>query len=162
MLDPEFWNQVLGETVLMFEIDSTVCGSESSIEPFLAYDYVGAPWRRAPWFNLLVYEKDGKKFLFIEPFLPLNKRKLTWAGYKFIKKMPVRVGNSGFSVRKRSKMLAILDHYRPRNFHMVNRAYDFYLAGAFLDSAYLIPDKETASSFSFEGVLGDSRPFATH
>ena len=47
MLSTFFWNRVKGKNVLMFETDSSFCGSDSTkkIDDFLGYDYVGAPWK---------------------------------------------------------------------------------------------------------------------
>jgi hypothetical protein len=40
-----FWEQCPGEKVLMFDATTRLCsGSASSIDDFLEYDYVGAPW----------------------------------------------------------------------------------------------------------------------
>jgi len=44
-----FWNQVEGEHVLIFQLDSVLCSnSPFSISDFLAYDWVGAPWEGSP------------------------------------------------------------------------------------------------------------------
>ena len=37
-----FWGKVAAEVVLVFQEDTMLCGP--SIEPYLKYDYVGAPW----------------------------------------------------------------------------------------------------------------------
>jgi hypothetical protein len=40
-----FWEQVLGEKVLFFQIDSIMCSnSPHKITDYLQYDYIGAPW----------------------------------------------------------------------------------------------------------------------
>jgi hypothetical protein len=41
----EFWQQVRGEKVLIFQTDSTFCSNSSyKITDFLKYDFIGAPW----------------------------------------------------------------------------------------------------------------------
>ena len=40
-----FWEQVRGETVLFFQVDSIMCSnSPHKITDYLQYDYIGAPW----------------------------------------------------------------------------------------------------------------------
>ena len=42
---PEFWEAMRAEKVLIFQVDSVLCsGSEFTVDDFLAYDYIGAPW----------------------------------------------------------------------------------------------------------------------
>lgn len=44
-----FWEQVLGEYVLTFQTDSVLCSkSPHSINDFLQFDWVGAPWKTWP------------------------------------------------------------------------------------------------------------------
>jgi len=43
--DISFWEQVRGEKVLFFQIDSIMCSnSPHKITDYLKYDYIGAPW----------------------------------------------------------------------------------------------------------------------
>ena len=44
METPQFWDQVKGEKILIFQTDSLLL--RSGIDEFLMYDYVGAPWRK--------------------------------------------------------------------------------------------------------------------
>ena len=45
LTNPKFWQQVRGEKVLIFQIDSVMCStSPHKVTDFLQYDYVGAPW----------------------------------------------------------------------------------------------------------------------
>ena len=41
---PEFWSELDAQHVLFFQTDSLLV--HGNIEPFLKYDYVGAPWHR--------------------------------------------------------------------------------------------------------------------
>jgi hypothetical protein len=69
----DFWSQIRAEKVLFFQTDSLLVHGE--IEPFLKYDYVGAPWHLE------------------------NER---WKNYTSI--MPQGVGNGGLSLRSVVKM----------------------------------------------------------
>tara|TARA_B110000008_G_C16975010_1_gene565473 strand:+ start:2412 stop:4769 length:2358 start_codon:yes stop_codon:yes gene_type:complete len=42
LLQKEFWHRLLGEKLLIYQEDTLIFHSD--IEPFLKYDYVGAPW----------------------------------------------------------------------------------------------------------------------
>ena len=45
---PAFWEAMHADKVLIFQVDSVLCsGSNYSIDDFLAYDYIGAPWIHA-------------------------------------------------------------------------------------------------------------------
>ncbi len=45
MLTEDFWNNVVGETVLYFECDSMLCpNSEYKVEDFEHFDYIGGYW----------------------------------------------------------------------------------------------------------------------
>ena len=45
MLKEDFWNKVIGETVLYFECDSMLCpNSEYKVEDFEHFDYIGGYW----------------------------------------------------------------------------------------------------------------------
>lgn len=45
MLTEDFWNKVVGETVLYFECDSMLCpNSEYKVEDFEHFDYIGGYW----------------------------------------------------------------------------------------------------------------------
>jgi hypothetical protein len=45
---PDFWLALHAEKALIFQVDSVLCsGSTSTIDDFLAYDYIGAPWIHA-------------------------------------------------------------------------------------------------------------------
>lgn len=45
MLTEDFWNKVVGETVLYFECDSMLCpNSEHKVEDFEHFDYIGGYW----------------------------------------------------------------------------------------------------------------------
>jgi len=45
---PKFWQAMHAEKVLVFQVDSVLCSRSSfTIDDFLAYDYIGAPWVHA-------------------------------------------------------------------------------------------------------------------
>jgi hypothetical protein len=122
--DVNFWKQISGEKILLFQIDSIMCSnSPHKITDYLQYDYIGAPW---------------------DP---------TW--YPFDRKY--LVGNGGFSLRSRSKVLALLalipyDSQRPediwyaQNLHRVNAS---------------VAPVNIAKTFSVESVYYE-RPVGVH
>jgi glycosyltransferase involved in cell wall biosynthesis len=75
LLTKEFWNQFKGEKLLLYQEDSFLFHNQ--IEPFLEYDYIGAPWPIHQDENI-----DQKKY---------------------------GVGNGGFSLRSKSKMIECID-----------------------------------------------------
>ena len=78
MLTEDFWNQIIGETVLYFECDSMLCfNSEHKVEDFEHFDYIGGWWGRNFNPNSLEQSYD-------------------------------RVINGGLSIRKKSYMLDII------------------------------------------------------
>jgi hypothetical protein len=77
MMSTEFLHKVPTETFLIFQTDSMICPQyKNTVEKFLKYDYVGAPWKEIP----KEYEQRG-----------------------------TLVGNGGLSLRRKSKMLEILE-----------------------------------------------------
>eukprot|EP00276_Gloeochaete_wittrockiana_P003612 CAMPEP_0184660972 /NCGR_PEP_ID=MMETSP0308-20130426/36355_1 /TAXON_ID=38269 /ORGANISM="Gloeochaete witrockiana, Strain SAG 46.84" /LENGTH=313 /DNA_ID=CAMNT_0027101945 /DNA_START=73 /DNA_END=1011 /DNA_ORIENTATION=+ len=47
LLSPHFWNRILHENVLLFQVDSWICSQNTSdIYKWMKYDFVGAPWDR--------------------------------------------------------------------------------------------------------------------
>ena len=43
---PEFWHNINADNILIFQIDSCICGNNININEYLEYDYVGAPWHK--------------------------------------------------------------------------------------------------------------------
>jgi len=77
MISTEFLHKVPTEVFLIFQTDTMICSEyKDTLEQFLKYDYVGAPWKRIP----KEYEREGNF-----------------------------VGNGGLSLRRKSKMLEILE-----------------------------------------------------
>ena len=75
----------------------------NGIEPFLNYDYIGAPWRNIPY----NYQIEG------------------------IPKVNQVVGNGGLSLRSVSKMIEALDEFPARNWLLHNYPEDVYYASVF-------------------------------
>lgn len=124
LTDRNFWNQVLGEKVLIFQIDSIMCSnSRHKIDEYLQYDYIGAPWDPS-WFSY------GTEQL---------------------------VGNGGFSLRTRSKILELLDRIRYNGSMPEDVWYSKHLP---LVKARIAP-REIAKTFAVETVYYD-RPLAVH
>ena len=69
-----FWKLFKGEDILLYQEDTMVF--HGNIDPFLKYDYIGAPWKKT--------QDDNKH----------------------------HVGNGGFSLRKKSAMLRVINQQR--------------------------------------------------
>ena len=77
LLTKEFWEKFSGEKLLVYQEDSMLF--HNKIEPFLKFDYVGAPW-------------------------PVNQDDNSYG-----------VGNGGFSLRSKSKMLKCIEKIKPED-----------------------------------------------
>tara|TARA_R110000772_G_scaffold2410_4_gene8520 strand:- start:19910 stop:20593 length:684 start_codon:yes stop_codon:yes gene_type:complete len=83
--DSEFWNDIDEEHILVFQHDSFVL--RSGIEEFLDYDYIGPPWY---WAN---GEHQDNRYKDLTDFQ--------------------KGGNGGFSLRKKSAMVNIINSNPP-------------------------------------------------
>lgn len=80
-----FWTQMRAENVLITQADARVCtNSKRSIDDFMQYDYIGAPWP----------EKCRVQ-------IPASLKTKEMQGNELI------VGNGGFSLRSKSAMLTV-------------------------------------------------------
>ena len=121
--DKEFWKDIDEEHVLVFQHDSFVL--RSGIEEFLEYDYIGAPW----------YWTYGDH---------KDKR------YKDLKDFK-NGGNGGFSLRKKSAMISLIDQHPPEYEYE-----DMYFSNALSEDIPLGVKKRFAVESVFYGdPLGD-------
>lgn len=125
--NPLFWQCLLDgfkcEHALIFQCDTLLLKGGNAIEPFLKYDYVGAPW---PGMNV------G-----IDPF----KRELH-----------LTVGNGGLSLRNVRVMLAIArNHPYPGDATVPEDVYFSYWL-KWHQAVYWTPTAEEASAFAMEHV----------
>ena len=68
---PAFWEAMQAEKVLMFQVDSVLCsGSDYSIDDFLAYDYIGAPWVHAGY----IVGNGGLSLRSVDRMLDITRR----------------------------------------------------------------------------------------
>lgn len=117
LVSTNFWNSIDGENILIFQTDSCICSkSRHTIDEYLQYDYVGAPW-----------EKNSK-----------DKHKYG--------------GNGGFSFRKKSAMLSVINKFPYNKEHE-----DVYFSRK--DIKY--PPYKVAKTFAVEHVFYDA-PFGIH
>jgi len=124
MKTKEFWESIFYENILVFQHDSFMI--RHGIENFVGYDYIGSPW----------YWSYGDF---------KDKR------YKDLKLFQ-NGGNGGFSLRKKSKMIDIIE----------NQIYDYDYEDMFF-SAHLntkIP-LEVKKKFCVESIYYD-KPLAVH
>lgn len=168
-LNPYFWNQMLANTVIMFETDSAVCPSAKvpgALDAYLAYDYVGAPWKDGHFgYNraCFVYEdpkRPGQKFV---EFAAGIRPYLSAQGFTNIKEMQPRVGNSGLSLRNRDRNNEILARYVPASYELTHRINDVFYAcvAADSDSGFKVPSVTAAARFSVENIF-EPNPLAFH
>jgi hypothetical protein len=69
MLNENFWNQVIAETVLYFECDTMLCpNSEYKIEDFEHFDYIGGYWGNQ------LYDLDDKYPVVMNGGLSIRKK----------------------------------------------------------------------------------------
>jgi hypothetical protein len=123
------YNNIPTETFLVFQTDTLICPQyKHLINDFLKYDYVGAPW--------------GKT---------LTKEIIKVYGGKDA------VGNGGLSIRKKSKMLKILDKYstRHKDGWLINEDVFFSIHSKYKPTAY------EARNFSIESVY-NNKSFGVH
>jgi hypothetical protein len=94
----EFYEYIPTETFLIFQTDTIILPQNKElIYDFLEYDYVGAPW---PLKHVSTYV-PGKSLI------RLNTEHL--------------IGNGGLSLRKKSKMLSIIDRYNDYLSNMIKK-----------------------------------------
>jgi len=87
LLTKEFWEKFSGEKLLVYQEDSMLF--HNKIEPFLKFDYVGAPW-------------------------PVNQDDNSYG-----------VGNGGFSLRSKSKILKCIEKIKPEDLKLGKSTQDY-------------------------------------
>lgn len=166
MLDRNFWDHVQGESVLIFETDSIICSEAfqkdpNAISKFEKYDYVGAPWDYAPYGGFIITENNGKTFVFAKELT--DNYKFNANGHRVLAMFDTQVGNSGFSLRKRSKMMKMLSSNNyPANTVFVESKYDIFIAGLLRHYGFSVPSVEIAQTFSSESILPNEAPIGIH
>lgn len=91
LVSKEFYNYIPTEVFLVFQTDTIICkDSKNIIDNYIEYDYVGAPWRKNT----------------IKQFININTKPDYSNIDEVLKKM---IGNGGLSLRRKSKMLEIID-----------------------------------------------------
>ena len=130
-----FWNLFKGEDLLLYQEDTMVF--HGNIEPFLKYDYIGAPWKKT--------QDDNKH----------------------------HVGNGGFSFRKKSAMLRVINQQRNLVIGNSTKNYmknsklncipeDVYFSKSLIDfNLGNVSQYDDALRFSQESIIGNN-PFAGH
>lgn len=164
LLNPAFWAKLLGENVLAFEVDSVTCsGSKNSIYDFEAYDYIGAPWPHDYGCSIFQNRNTGVRYA-VSRWDDKNREKyLSSPDFKFIRYYPTHIGNSGFSFKKRSKMINLLHSYVPVSDMYWNTSSDLFIGCAALDpeANMRVPSIDVAKHFSVEGIYFET-PFGMH
>ena len=132
-----FWERFEGEKILLYQEDT--CIFHGKIEPFLKYDYIGAPWTKL---------QDDNSY---------------------------HVGNGGFSLRSKSKMIEVIKriHFNDLTYGKSTHNYmktsglgvppeDVYFSKALIDLKIgKVAKYEEAQKFSQESIQGNN-PFGGH
>lgn len=133
MTDKDFVNSIPTEIFLIFQTDTIICKEQKDlIYDFLEYDYVGAPWNE-------------------------NKTADDYVG------PPVAngVGNGGLSLRRKTKMLEIIDKCPYVNRQDNRLPEDVYFAIGCNNIIINKPSIEKAKLFSME-MLKSEKSFGVH
>jgi hypothetical protein len=131
MMSKDFLNKIPTEVFLIFQTDSMICANfKDNIYKFIQYDYVGAPWtwKHPPWRSPQDPPTDT------DP-----------------------VGNGGLSLRRKSKMLEILDKCPITN----GEPEDTYFALPCKEVKINKPTSELAKEFSMEMIYSENS-FGVH
>jgi hypothetical protein len=146
LLSKDFYNYIPTEVFLVFQIDSLICASyKDLINEFIQYDYVGAPWKNSMTENLI------ESCMYIEP--NTNKPRNKFLEYnEDPNEMNKRlIGNGGLSLRRKSKMLEILEKC-PINKKIPE---DIYFSIPCNGIKMNKPSYEKAMQFSMESIYSD-------
>jgi hypothetical protein len=124
-----FYSNIPTDIFLVFQTDSMILSENKQIiNEFLGYDYVGSPWH--PFASKYHMNDENCK----------------------------SVGNGGFSLRRKSKMVEIIK----KKGYMGNNNEDIYFCFDIPDSVkYNRPSFEKAKQFSIETIFYES-PFSIH
>ena len=159
LMSRSFWEQVLGEKILLFELDSGLCeASKHHIEEFLKFDYIGAPWKPELTHGCHIYRsKQDQKLKYVvdaEDIVSKEECKKSKLHEIFQSSGPI-IGNSGLSLRSRQKMFQILSEYVPKSSLYWDRSNDLFFACVLADpnNNLRVPTKEDAMKFSTESYL---------
>ena len=116
LLTKDFWDKFDGEKLLVYQEDSMLFHSD--IEPFLKYDYVGAPWPENQDDNAL------------------------------------GVGNGGFSLRTKSKLLECIEKVKPEDLQLGSSTSD-YMKNT---KSYIVPEDVYFSKSMIDRKIGKVAP----
>ncbi len=159
MMNRSFWEAVIGERVLLFELDSALCdNSTHRIEEFLHFDYIGAPWTSTITRGCHIYQsKQNPKWKYVVDSGDLETLQSfkKWEFPPIFSSQGGKIGNSGLSLRSRKAMFKILSEYIPKSPIYWERSNDLYYA-CILDypkNDLKVPTVEEASHFSTEAIL---------
>ena len=133
MLTEDFWNKVVGETVLYFECDSMLCpNSEHKVEDFEQFDYIGGWWGENFYPNSVDESYD-------------------------------RVMNGGVSIRKKSFMLDIIkNELQPYLDRGGNTCEDYFVSDRVRIKPTVKNVLNFSIDCSYMYPLNDKAPFGVH
>ena len=121
LMTKDFWNNFNGEKLLLYQEDSYMFHNQ--IEPFLEYDYIGAPW-------------------------PINQD-------EHINQKVYGVGNGGFSLRSKSKMIEVIEKIDWKKDLILGSNLKEYMKNT---NNYIIPEDVYFSKSLLEKNIGKVAP----
>jgi len=138
LTNASFWRACLAEKVLLFQTDTAICEhSGRHIDDFVHLDFVGAPWPEYSWW----LEAGAVP-------TPLSR-----AGRPDAVRLPLPVGNGGFTLRSRSVMLSVLALHEWDGVNMEDVWFSHMLQSAAPDEPFAsarIATLDEARSFALE------------
>lgn len=152
VLAAEFYSRFQNyQYILIYQLDAYVFKDELLFWAEKGYDYIGAPWLPSKRRHLSAI---GRFRLFCQRFFCKWFNKEAFVSDKYY---AYQVGNGGFSLRKTSKMLDIVIHYKDKIDKLLADDAEFYPEDIFLlheliDSKYKLkkPNFKEALQFSIE------------
>ena len=136
MKNREFIESIPTEMFLIFQTDTMICEEQKElIYNYMNYDYVGAPWSS----DYLLYTVGND----------IDINKLSLSSTRFI-------GNGGLSLRRKSKMIEILDKCTASSIYE-----DVYFSYGCKDVDIKKPLIEDANKFSIEQI-NNGKSFGVH
>ena len=139
-----FWESVPAEHILIFQADSLLCEHTPwTIHEFIEYDYVGSPWRQ----EVCPADNDRSVSICLNDYVEMVRL----AGFHEHKGYALPAGqggNGGLSLRRRSKMLEIVN--RCRHSASMDWNEDVFFSFPCPPVSISLPSVEIASHFGVE------------
>ena len=160
MLSESTWKSIPAENILVFQTDVIICGNNETIQPFLQYDYVGAPWGRGiPTDAGPTVGNGGLSFRKKSAMLRATKA-INNPSLGIDKKLPEDVVFARLGTEYNEYLL---NNHLKENFVNLATQKKVTSPKSLVKLNLLnIPNAETAGEFSAERYFSDPLPFGVH